>query len=280
MRRSYSNSGLTAKRSNRRLFAVLIALAVCAMAHAWSYDSETATTTQAAQLRFGAEFTKKWKNGLRLGVSEDLRFDLYNSAVGPHFRKSYTTLDFGYKPIDYLKLDVGYTLRIIGADSTWSATKKADPSEWIRHRLFFSATGSYTFQYAKIYLRERVQLDMRTDSVNLLEKNRYNVLLRSKIGTEFIVPGKPVKPYLWLELINTLNAPEYQQKDGRQFITDIRTQAGVKWRLTKLSSLDFYYRFTYGYDRDINITKNKGKIQLTEEKCFMHSIGIFYNLDW
>lgn len=280
MRRSYSNSGLTAKRSNRRLFAVLIALAVCAMAHAWSYDSETATTTQAAQLRFGAEFNKKWRNGLRLGVSEDLRFDLYNSAVGPHFRKSYTTLDFGYKPIDYLKLDVGYTLRIIGADSTWSATKKADPSEWIRHRLFFSATGSYTFQYAKIYLRERVQLDMRTDSVNLLEKNRYNVLLRSKIGTEFIVPGKPVKPYLWLELINTLNAPEYQQKDGRQFITDIRTQAGVKWRLTKLSSLDFYYRFTYGYDRDINITKNKGKIQLTEEKCFMHSIGIFYNLDW
>lgn len=235
---------------------------------------------QAAQLRFGAEFNKKWRNGLRLGVSEDLRFDLYNSAVGPHFRKSYTTLDFGYKPIDYLKLDVGYTLRIIGADSTWSATKKADPNEWIRHRLFFSATGSYTFRYAKIFLRERVQLDMRTDSVNLLEKNKYNVLLRSKIGTEFIIPGKPVKPYLWLELINTLNAPEYQQKDGRQFITDIHTQAGVKWRLTRRSSLDFFYRFSYGYDRDINITKKKGNIELTEEKCFMHSIGIYYNLDW
>lgn len=251
-----------------------------AQAHAWTYDSETATTMQAAQLRFGAEFNKKWRNGLRLGVSEDLRFDLYNSAVGPHFRKSYTTLDFGYKPIDYLKLDVGYTLRIIGADSTWSATKKANPNKWIRHRLFFSATGSYTFQYAKIYLRERVQLDMRTDSVNLLEKNRYNVLLRSKIGTEFIVPGKPVKPYVWVELINTLNAPEYQQKNGRQFITDVRAQAGVKWRLTRLSSLDFFYRFSYGYDRDINISKNKGKIELTEEKCFMHSIGIYYNLDW
>ena len=282
MRRSCSNSGLgrTWKRSSKRLFAVLRALAVCAMAHAWTYDSETATEMHAAQLRFGAEFNKKWRNGLRLGISEDLRFDLYNSAVGPHFRNSYTTIDFGYKPIDYLKLDVGYTLRIIGADSTWSATKKADPNEWIRHRVFFSVTGSYTFRYAKIYLRERVQLDMRTDSVNLLEKNKYNVLLRSKVGTEFIIPGKPVKPYLWLELINTLNAPEYQQKDGHQFITDIRTQAGVKWRLTKLSSLDFYYRFTYGYDRDINITKNKGKIQLTEEKCFMHSIGITYNLDW
>ena len=83
---------------------------------AWDYASETATETQAAQLRLGAEFNKKWRNGLRLGVSEDLRFDLYNSAVGPHFRKSYTTLDLGYKPIEYLKLDAGYTLRIIGAD--------------------------------------------------------------------------------------------------------------------------------------------------------------------
>ena len=248
--------------------------------HAWSYDSETATEMHAAQLQFGAEFNKKWRNGLRLGISEDLRFDLYNSAVGPHFRKSYTTLEFGYKPIDYVKLDVGYTLRILGADSTWSATKKADPNEWIRHRVFFSVTGSYTFDYAKVYLRERVQLDMRTDSVNLLEKNKYNVLLRSKIGAEALIPGKPVKPYLWLELINTLNAPEYQQKNGRQFITDVRVQAGVKWRLTRLSSLDFFYRFSYGYDRDINITKKKGYIELTEEKQYMHSIGITYNLDW
>lgn len=247
---------------------------------AWDYRSESATTTQAAQLRFGADFTKKWKNGIRLGVSEDLRFDVYNSMVGPHFRQSYTTLTFGYSPIEYVKFDAGYTLRILGADSTWSETKKTDAKEWIRHRVFFSVTGSYTFRYAKIFLRERAQLDMRTDSVNLLEKNKYNWMLRTKVGTEVLIPGKPVKPYLWVELINTLNAPEYQQKNGRQFITDVRTQVGVKWRVSRLSSLDFYYRFTYGYDRDVNITKKKGYIELTEETLYMHSIGITYNLDW
>jgi hypothetical protein len=232
------------------------------------------------QLRFGAEFNKKWKNGLRLGISEDLRFDVYNSLVGPSFRKSYTTLDFGYKPIEYVKLDLGYTLKILGPDSTWSATKKADANEWIRHRAFFSVTASYTFDYAKIYLRERVQMDARTDSVNVLEKNKIDWCLRSKLGVDFLVPGKPVKPYLWVELINTLNAPEYQQKNGHQFITSMRPQVGVKWRVSRLSSLDFYYRFTYGYDRDINITKKKGYIQLTEETLYMHSIGIAYNLDW
>ena len=209
-----------------------------------------------------------------------MRFDVYNSMVGPHFRKSYTTIDLGYKPIEYVKFDAGYTFRIIGADSTWSAAKKADVNEWMRHRVFFSVTGSYTFDYAKIYLRERAQLDMRTDSVNPLEKNKFNWVLRSRVGSEFIIPGKPVKPYLWVELINTLNAPEYQQKNGHQFISDVRTQAGIKWRVSRLSTLDFYYRFTYGYDRDINITKNKGKIELTEETVYMHSIGITYNLDW
>ena len=249
-------------------------------AFAWEYDSEAATTTQAVQLRTGAAFNKKWKNGLRLGISEEVRFDVYNSMVGPHFRKSYTTIDLGYKPIEYVKFDAGYTFRIIGADSTWSAAKKADVNEWMRHRVFFSVTGSYTFDYAKIYLRERAQLDMRTDSVNPLEKNKFDWVLRSRVGSEFIIPGKPVKPYLWVELINTLNAPEYQQKNGHQFISDVRTQAGIKWRVSRLSTLDFYYRFTYGYDRDINITKNKGKIELTEETLYMHSIGITYNLDW
>ena len=248
--------------------------------YAWSYDSQTSTTANVAQLRTGATFTKKWKNGLRLGVSEDLWFDVYNSEVGPKFRKSYTTIDFGYRPIEYVKFDVGYTLKLLGPDSTWSASKKADANEWIRHRVFFSVTGSYSFDLAKIYLRERVQLDMRTDSVNLKEQNKYDWCLRSRIGTDFIVPGKPVKPYLWLELINTLNVPEYQQKNGHQFISSVRTQAGVRWRVSKLSSLDFYYRFTYGYDRDINITKNKGYIQLAEETLYMHTVGIRYNLDW
>ena len=123
-------------------------------------------------------------------------------------------------------------------------------------------------------------MEARTDSVNPLEKNSINWQLRSKAGVEFLIPGKPVKPYLWCEVINTLNAPEYQQKDSHQFVSQVRTQVGVKWRLTKLSSLDFYYRFTYGYERDINITKKKQLIQLTEETLFQHAIGVTYTLDW
>jgi len=260
------------------LFGLFVGL--CMAAHAWDYSSQETAVAQSAQLRLGADFTKEWHNGIALEASEELRFDMYNSLRGPSFRKSYTTLAFAYKPVQYFGLDAGYMLKIIGPDSTWSDAKRADANEWIRHRVFASVTASYKFTYAKLYLRERVLMEARTDSVNLLEKNRFDFQLRSRLGAVFYVPGKPVKPYLWCELFNTLNAPEYQQKNGRQYICSVRTQAGVKWRVSKLSSLNFFYRFTYDYDRDINITKKKARIELTEETLFQHAVGVTYNLDW
>lgn len=275
----------------RRIIYTIVALIVLSVsAFAWDYNATGETTEQTVQMRVGADFTKKWDCGVRLTLGEELRFNLHDiekgttakniaidTSYGASFYKSYTTLSLAYAHphFTYLKVDVGYTLRLLG-DKGWS-----DHNEFLRHRVFFGITGQYTFtNIAKLYIRERVVCDMRTDSVNLLEKNKYNWSLRSRIGAEFIIPGKSVKPYTYVELHNTLNAPEYQQLDGRQYINRVRAQVGVKWRLTRMSSLDFYYRFTYGYNRDINITKKKSRIELTEEKLFQHAIGVTYNLDW
>ena len=254
---------------------------------AWEYDSYGNTMEQSVEIRVGADFSKKWKNGLSLSLSEDVRVGLYDKLSGvnakdefvdtlngPAFDKSYTTVALAYSPIKYLKFDVGYTLRLLGGKD-WS-----DYNEYLRHRTHIGLTGIYDTHYVKLSLRERLLCDIRTDSVNLLEKQQYEWLLRSRLAAEFYVPGKPVKPYAWIELENTLNATEYQQKDGHQYISQVRTQAGVKWRLSRRSSLDFYYRFQYGYNRDINITKRKGYIQLTEETSYLHAIGVTYNLDW
>ena len=277
----------------KRLFIIGICSVLCilyaAEANATDYNAAGATTEQEVQMRVGAEFSKKWRQGVQLSLSEEFRFNLYDvetgttpknvaidTSYGASFSKSYTTLSLAYAhpEFQYIKVDAGYTLRLFG-NKGWS-----DPNEFLRHRVFFGVRGSYSGRIAKIYLRERVVCDMRTDSVNLLEKNQYNWLLRSRIGSEFTVQGKPVKPYLWLEVENTLNVPEYQRKNGMQYISHVRTQAGVKWRVSRLSSLDFFYRFQYGYDRDINITKKKGYIQLTEEQTFVHAIGISYNFDF
>ena len=277
----------------RRVLTLALAMALMPVLCAQTYQTTGATREDRVQMRVGAEFSKKWKNGLELSFDEDMRFDLYDvqsgtyaktdkstgkqlsadTTFGAAFDKSYTTLSLSYHPIEYFKMDGGYTLRILGK-------KGSDPAELLRHRLFFSVGAMYHFRYAKLYVRERFVCDMRADSVNLQEKNKFNWTLRSRIGSEFIVPGKPVKPYIWAELHNSLNAPTLQQKNGQQYITRVRTQVGCKWRLTKLSSMDFYYRFTYGYDRDINITKGQGYVQLTEETLYQHAIGVAYHLGW
>lgn len=249
---------------------LLMVFTLCA--YAWEYDSEAASTTQSVQIRAGFNLEKKWDKGVKLSFSQDLRSDVYNSVSGAAFRTSFSTLMCSYSPIQYVKFDAGYTLKISNKDTTAA-------NELLRHRVFASVTGTYTTTYVKLSLRERALCEMRTDSVNPLEKSWAAWQLRSKLSAEFLIPGKPVKPYVWGELINTLNAPEYQQKNGRQFISTVRTQAGVKWRITRMSSLDFYYRFTYGYDRDINITKKKGLIELTEETLYQHAIGVTYCLD-
>lgn len=269
------------------LLCVVCLLLLSPNVMAWEYDSYGNTMEQSVEIRVGADFSKNWKNGLSLSLSEDVRVCLYDklsginakdefvdTVNGPAFNKSYTTVALAYSPIKYLKCDVGYTLRLLGGKD-WS-----DYNEYLRHRLYIGLTGIYDTHYVKLSLRERLLCDIRTDSVNLLEKQQYEWLLRSRLAAEFYVPGKPVKPYAWIELENTLNVTEYQQKEGHQYISQVRTQAGVKWRLSRRSSLDFYYRFQYGYNRDVNITKRKGYIQLTEETSYLHAIGVTYNLDW
>ncbi len=242
----------------------------------------------SAQTRLGARFTKQWDKGLKLGFDEELRFDMYNSLTGASFNHSYTTLYFAYAPIEYVSLDAGYMLKIHGPNKTWSDQKRADYNQWLRHRIFFSVSGNYKTEYVKFSLRERALLEMRTDSINPLEKNKYNWELRSRIYAEIYVPNPSVKPYAWVEIINTLNAPEYQQihKDnnlankGYQYISCVRTQIGVKWRLTSLSSLDFYYRLTYSRNRDVNFVTAKGNIDLTEVTLYQHAICVTYDLNW
>ncbi len=269
------------------LLCILLLMLISPEMSAWDYHSYGRTTEHSVQMRVGVDFTKKWKSGLSLSLSEDVRVDLHDEIAGinakdesvdavynPAFSKSYTTITLAYSPIKYVKLDAAYTLRLLGRKD-WS-----DYNEFLRHRTHIGLSGIYDTHYVKLSLRERLLCDIRTDSVNLLEKQQYEWLLRSRLAADFYVPGKPVKPYTWVELENTLNATEYQQKNGHQYLSQVRAQAGVKWRLTKMSSLDFYYRFQYGYNRDINITKRKEHIQLTEEVSYLHAIGVAYNLDW
>lgn len=275
---------------------LIIYLALCPLAlFAWTWtDTPTATTTHSMQMRVGANFNKKWRNGLGLHIKEDLRFDLFGITNGvnggANFNKSYTTLALSYKHplLRELKLDAGYTLKILGTKD-W-----ANVNKWMRHRLFFSLTGSYRYEQWSFSLRERVMTEIRMGDIDqhtatgYYEHNRADWFLRSKLEVAYHAMSKPLKPYIWCELVNTLNANPLRQKyanndptqPGHQYIRRVRSAIGVVWRLSKHNSLDFMYRFNYGYERDVTLKAKSQALYLTEETDFMHAIGICYHFNW
>lgn len=264
---------------------------------AWDYDQESISTTHSMQLRASADFTKKWQNGLSLEIAEDVRFYMVDNTIldgkstlnGPSFDKAYTSLTLGYRPIEYVKVDVGYMLKIMG-DKDWSKVKK-----WMRHRVFFSVTGTYRYAQWSFSLRERFMSEIRMSNIDiheatgLAENNRADWHLRSKIEVAYHAMSKPLKPYIWFELANTLNANTLQQKytdnnpdnnDGHQYIKHARTAIGIVWKLNSQSSLDFYYRFDYGYEHDVDVIAKTQALILTEKTELRHAIGVAYKFDW
>lgn len=243
--------------------------------------SEDTLRTNAVEIRVGAEFNKHFnRQNLTLSFSEQIRSRVYETNNTPYFRHSYTTVQLTWTPIPYLKIGAGYTLRLYG-DKGWS-----DPNEFLRHRPFVVLTGQYKTGQWKFSLREKLDINCRTDSVNPDEKPKVDLTLRHRLHAEYAFFGKPVKVYANCELKNTLNRPtEYINKaDGTerfgQYLCNVRAYAGVRWRINKMNALDFAYRFDYSYERDINITHNKANVELTHQYGYTHALVLTYELDW
>ena len=298
----------------RKILPILFSLAVAPL-HAQSLKSEDNTTTTAAELRVEANFTKHFsvhKQGINLYFGEAVFSRLYEVPVGtpaaPYFRRSYTTVGLNYTPIPHLRIGADYTLKILGnkLTTTDGTTVIANPAnEFLRHRAAFYLTGYYTCQDWKFSLREKLDMNIRTDSVNLHEKPQAEFSLRHKLQAQYSFPGKPLKAAAYVELWNTLNQPvKYlnayagKDKDGNstayanqkfgQYLSEVRAQIGLSWRIDKCNSLALAYRYVYGYSRDINITKTKvengeqkgGNIELTHARSHGHYIVLTYDLDW
>lgn len=290
----------------------LVLLSLLTLQHSFSQSlkSEDNTSTNVAELRVEANFTKHFKlhnQGINLYFSEAVFSSLYESTysqlegqqtdVSPYFRRSYTTLGLNYAPIPYLRIGTDYTLKLLG-NKLKAGDGTANPAnEFLKHRISVYMTGQYTIDEWKFSLREKLDANIRTDSVNLHEKPQTALYLRHKVQAQYTIPGKPLKVYTYIELWNTLNQPvkylntyarvnqdgiatAYAGKTFGQYLSEIRAQAGLSWRVDKCNSLNLAYRFTYGYSRDINITHSKSLIELTHAKSYEHVILFSYDLDW
>lgn len=237
--------------------------------------SEITSHTQTPEAHLFATFVKSFKHGLSLTLEEEIR------SAPTH--RSHTTIALGYQPIEYFNLYAGYTVKLYG-NQGWT-----DPNKFIRHRANVLLTGQVKLGQWNLSVREGVMLDARADKIDTREKNVVDFTLRSRLQAVYSIPKTPLGIVAKFELLNTLNAPvkyintimqdEASFQDYGQYISELRPEVGLQWKINKKHSLTLAYRYNYIYGRDINILES-GDVELSHNYTAKHLILLSYKLGW
>ena len=239
---------------------------------------EKDTSIVTPEAHFFATFVKSFDHGISLTFEEEIR------SAPSH--RSHTTVGLTYAPIQYVNIYAAYTLKLYG-DQGWS-----DVNKYLRHRANFLITGQVKLGQWNLSLREGVMLDARCDEVDKREKNQVDFTLRSRLQAVYAIPETPLSIVGKFEILNTLNAPvdyvneapppqgELKGASYGQYISELRPEAGVQWKINKQNSLTLTYRYNYLYDRGISIDDITENITITNKYTAKHLILLAYKFGW
>lgn len=238
------------------IYLLLIPCWICAQ----TVISEDTTSTQYAEAHIIASFVKSFNHGLKLTLEEEIR------SAPAH--RAHTTIGIAYTPVQYISLSAAYVLKLYG-DKGWD-----NPNEFLRHRVNIDATGQVSLGQWKLSLRERLMLDAQAGEINLQEKNRVDYILRSRLQAQYSIPNKPLSIIGKMEIFNTLNA-----KMCGQYVSELRPEIGLQWKVDKNNTLNLAYRYNYVYSRNIHIL-DSGNLTLEHEYKYKHIILLTYKFDY
>ena len=248
------------------IFLSFLPVLVCAQ----KIVSESDTHTVTPEAHIFATFVKSFDHGLSFTFEEEIR------SAPTH--RSHTTIALGYAPIEYFNLYAGYTVKLYG-NQGWT-----DPNKYIRHRANILLTGQVKLGQWNLSLREGVMLDARADKIDTREKNVVDFTLRSRLQAVYSIPETPLGIVAKFEILNTLNAPveylnSFSSKKYGEYISELRPELGLQWKINKQHSLTLAYRYNYIYGRDINIL-DSGDVELSHNYTSKHLILLSYKLGW
>ena len=271
----------------RKSILVLMAL-VPSFIFAQVTITEKDTSIVTPEAHFFATFVKSFKHGLSLTIEEEIR------SAPTH--RAHTTLGLTYAPIQYMNIYAAYTLKLYG-NQGWT-----DPNKYLQHRANLLITGQVKLGQWNLSLREGVMLDARAGEVDTRVKNQVDFTLRSRLQAVYSIPETPLGIVGKFEILNTLNAPvaylnEALKQEARgaealplqgvlegapygQYISELRPEAGLQWKINKQNSLTLTYRYNYLYDRGLSIDDTTGNIKITNKYTTKHLILLAYKFGW
>ena len=141
----------------------------------------------------------------------------------------------------------------------------------MRHRFYLELTASHKTGAWCFSLRERPQVTLRTAQVDPAVTARSAWVLRHRVQAEYAVRGTGFKPYAFVELTQTLNAPTVGN-----YLEKVRSSLGLKYAFDKRSSLECYYRFDCKIT-DKPVFDDFGAVDfIASERGSHHIVGLEY----
>ncbi|MDR1809020.1 MAG: DUF2490 domain-containing protein [Prevotella sp.] len=181
-------------------------------------------------LSLSVELEKKLSRFFDLKAEEEVR--LLDNEV--HFDRSVTTVGIDYSLFDRkLKLGAYYAFLYL-----YNSDRYFEP----RHRYYFNVSYKESFEPFTFSWRGRVQGTCRDESTGEYKINPKYVM-KNKFQVDYAIWGRPWTPFISCDLYNDLNNPK------GNYLTRIRYQAGVSWRLNRTDYLDFFARYDHELDR-------------------------------
>lgn len=266
--------------TRRTLLFLLTILPTFLCAEVAIIEKDTSIVTPEAHIF--ATFVKSFDHGLSITLEEEIR------SAPTH--RAHTTVGLTYAPIQYVNIYAAYTLKLYG-NQGWT-----DPNKYLQHRANFLVTGQIKLGQWNLSLREGVMLDGRTGKVDKRIKNQVDFTLRSRLQAVYSIPETPLSIVGKFEILNTLNAIDqvwcplvegslenimgYDVDLGGQYISELRPEAGVQWKINKHNSLTLTYRYNYLYDRGISIDDITKNITITNKYTTKHLVLLAYKFGW
>ena len=135
-------------------------------------------------------------------------------------------------------------------------------------------------------------VDARTDEVDTRVKNNADFTLRSRVQAVYSIPNTPLGIVGKVEVLSTLNAPvDYINSVANsqspanirsqygEYISELRPELGLQWKINKQHTLGLSYRYNYLYGRDAKV-QELGDVSITNKYTTKHLILLTYKLGW
>ena len=109
----------------------------------------------------------------------------------------------------------------------------------------------------------------------------------------YSIPNTPLGIVGKLEVLSTLNAPvDYinsvanrqsptanSRSQYGEYISELRPELGLQWKINKQHTLGLSYRYNYLYGRDAKVQES-GDVSITNKYTTKHLILLTYKLGW